>query len=238
MISAYWLIFLILFIAAFFSVRLGKLTAAGAITGTLLSLLIFSGAGYTGVIMLATFFILGSAATSWKMNVKDAQNLAEKNKGRRKAGQVFANAGVAAIAGLLTFLYPAYSNLFRAMMAAAISSATADTLSSELGMLYGRRCYNIITLKKDTRGLNGVVSIEGLLIGIAGSIVISLIYAIGFGWNINLFWIIIAGTVGNISDSVLGATLERRNIIGNNTVNFLNTLMAALTLALLMKLNT
>jgi uncharacterized membrane protein len=45
---------------------------------------------------------------------------------------------------------------------------------------------------------------------------------------LNLIWIIIAGTAGNLSDSVLGALLERKNIIGNNAVNFLNTFIAAL----------
>ena len=238
MISEYGLIFFILVIAAYLSVKLGKLTVIAAITGVCLSLLIFTGAGYTGVVMLAIFFILGSAATSWKINVKEEKQLAEKNKGRRKASQVFANAGVAGIAGLLIFLFPAHTYLFRVMIAAAIASATADTLSSELGMLYGRKCYNIITLKKDTRGLNGVVSLEGFSIGIAGSILISLVYGFGFGWSINLLWIVIAGTVGNIADSILGATLERRNIIGNNAVNFLNTLIAALTAEVLMKLNS
>ena len=238
MISAYAFIFFILVTAAYFSVKLGKLTVSAAITGILLSLLIYTGTGYAGVVMLAVFFILGSAATNWKINVKEEKQLAEKNKGRRKASQVFANAGVAAIAGLLIFLFPAHSDLFRVMITAAIASAIADTLSSELGMLYGRKCYNIITLKKDTRGLNGVVSLEGFSIGIAGSILISLVYGFGFGWSINLLWIVIAGTVGNIADSILGATLERRNIIGNNAVNFLNTLIAALTAEVLMKLNS
>jgi uncharacterized membrane protein len=34
--------------------------------------------------------------------------------------------------------------------------------------------------------------------------------------------------MGNLADSVLGATLERQHKMGNDTVNFLNTLFAAL----------
>jgi uncharacterized membrane protein len=47
-----------------------------------------------------------------------------------------------------------------------------------------------------------------------------------------MVWIIAAGTAGNLSDSVMGALLERRGVIGNNAVNFLNTLIAALVMLL------
>ncbi len=72
------------------------------------------------------------------MSAKQKVGLAEKNKGRRTAGQVIANAGVAAILGILAMFYPAKVNLFRLMTAAAIASAAADTLSSELGNIYGK----------------------------------------------------------------------------------------------------
>ena len=40
------------------------------------------------------------------------------------------------------------------------------------------------------------------------------------------------GTVGNLTDSVLGATLERQQRLSNNAVNFLNTLVGALVAGL------
>jgi uncharacterized protein (TIGR00297 family) len=146
---------------------------------------------------------------------------------------VLANAGIGGIAGLLVLLYPQLTHLLALMMAASFASATADTLSSELGTVYGKRFYNIISLKPDQRGLDGVISLEGTLTGIAGSCVIAIIYAIGFGWDLNLIWIVVAGTIGNLSDSVMGSLLERKHYIGNNTVNFLNTLIAALVMLLL-----
>ncbi|WP_449437800.1 DUF92 domain-containing protein [Pedobacter steynii] len=40
--------------------------------------------------------------------------------------------------------------------------------------------------------------------------------------------VIAAGIIGNITDSLLGATLERKSYLNNDMVNFLNTLVASL----------
>ncbi len=204
-----------------------KLTPLAALTGVLLGCCIYKGGSYTGLLMLATFFILGTAATSWGLRQKQKLGIAEERGGRRTAGQVVANAGVAGIAGLLVIFFPEKNQLFQLMMAGSFSAATADTLSSELGNLYGRHFYNVLSFRKDQRGLNGVISLEGTLCGVAGSCVIALLFSFAFGFHY-FIWIIVAGTVGNLADSVLGATLERRGWLGNNAVNFLNTLVGAL----------
>jgi uncharacterized protein (TIGR00297 family) len=215
-----------------YSVTAKKLTIPAALTGGLVAYLVFAGAGFTGVAMMTTFFILASTATSWQSHKKEAFVVETEHKSGRTTGQVLANAGVAGLCGMAVLMFPGFSPLLSLMMAASFASATADTLSSELGTVYGRSFFNIITLKPDKRGLDGVISLEGTLIGVAGSFVIALIYAIGFGWGLNMIWIIIAGTVGNISDSLMGALLERKHIIGNNSVNLLNTLIAALVMLL------
>lgn len=212
------------------SILFKKLTVPAAVTGGIIGLLVFIGAGYAGIIMMASFFTLGTVATSWKIKTKQQLGLAEKNKGKRTAAQVIANAGAAAILALLIWLAPQQKNMLLVMIASTFSAATADTLSSELGNIYGNNFYNIITLKKDQRGLNGVVSLEGILIGLGGSIIIGLIYCICLKWNTeNTAIIILAGTAGNVADSVIGATAERRNLLDNNAVNFINTCMAAVT---------
>jgi uncharacterized protein (TIGR00297 family) len=185
--------------------------------------------------MLATFFVLGTAATSWhaKACPSDDKPRAKAHMGAaaqstRTTGQVLANGGVAAMAGLGIIYFPGHRQTLEILMAASLSSATADTLSSELGMAYGRRYYNVLTWRPDQRGFDGVVSLEGILIGVAGSSVIALLYAAGHGWNSGFWIIVLSGTIGNLTDSILGASLERKGWMGNDGVNFLNTLLAGL----------
>jgi uncharacterized protein (TIGR00297 family) len=221
------IIYTILLLGAAFSYVAKKLTLAGAITGALVGLLIYKGAGFTGIAMLALFFIIGSWATGWKRQIKTKIETNQREHSRRTAGQVLADGGMASLLTALAWYKPEYVSLITLMIAGSFAAATADTLSSELGTVYGRRFYNIITLKKDTRGLDGVVSLEGTVIGIFGAILIAVIYGIGLGWNSSIWLIVLAGGLGNLSDSVLGALLERRGLIGNNVVNFLNTAVGA-----------
>jgi uncharacterized protein (TIGR00297 family) len=217
------IIYSILLLGSTLSYTTKKLTLAGAVTGAVVGLLTYKGAGLTGLIILATFFITASWATKWQAAKKTAIGAAEENKGRRTAGQVLANGGVAALLGAVSWVFPENTGIIALMIAGSFAAATADTLSSELGMVYGRRFYNILTFKKEEAGPDGVVSVEGTLIGLIGAILIATVYSIGFGWGIGFCLITLAGFTGNLVDSVLGAALERKGVIGNNVVNFLNT---------------
>ncbi|SEW46166.1 TIGR00297 family protein [Chitinophaga sp. YR573] len=208
-------------------IKTKKLTVPASLLAGLIGFLIRTGAGYPGLIILVAFFIMGVLATSHKKELK-----ANAGEQQRTASQVFANGGMAAILATIAIFYPHREEL-NLMMAASLASATADTLSSELGMVYGRRFYNVLTFKRDGKGLNGVVSLEGTILGAAGALVIAGIYGIGHGFNYQCLVIVFAGIMGNLADSVLGATLERKHKIGNDTVNFLNTLFAAFVAGLL-----
>ncbi|WP_316807773.1 DUF92 domain-containing protein [Pedobacter agri] len=216
-----------------YSIVAKKLTVPAACIGGLLAITIFMAAGLTGVAMMTAFFLLGSLATSWKQELKNKFVDTPENKTGRKVSQVLANAGVSALAGLLILFYPRQTDLLLLAMAAAFASATADTLSSELGMVYGTRFFNIKTFRADECGRDGVISLEGSVIGFIGSCLIALVHAIGYGFHLSFFWIVLAGTFGNLLDSILGAVFERKGLIGNNAVNFLSTLSAGLIALLL-----
>lgn len=229
------LILFLLASIAFASVKVHKLTPAAGVTGFVVACIIFAGAGITGVILLAAFFGMGVAASRWKRKDKytgTVQDTAEA----RNPGQVLANAGTAALMALLALIFPSQALLFQLMLAGSLASATADTISSELGIVYSKRFYNCLTFKPDIKGLDGVISIEGLLFGAAASLVIGILnvmpgHSLLFVWMATV--VTLAGIVGNYSDSVLGATLERRGTLNNNAVNFLSTLIAALSVSLM-----
>lgn len=221
----------------FFSIWKKKLSPAAAFTGLLCGALIYGGADYAGLLMLTTFFIMGTVATSIGRRKKESIEKAGDSS-RRKPAQVLANAGMAALLALLALVNPENGDTYHLLIAVSIASATADTLSSELGMLYGRRFYNCISWKKDERGLDGVVSLEGTLFGIIGAFLIALIYAVLHDGYAAIVLIVVSAAVGNLSDSLLGATVERKKMIGNDTVNFLSTVCAVFFCLLLKYLVT
>lgn len=209
------IILTVLIIVAVLSIITKKLTVAAGIAAIAVGWVIFAGAGYVGELQLFTFFVLSVLAT------RHGRFLKGKDHGEiRDVWQVLANGGVAAILAVLAMIDYNHTELYTLMIAGSLAAATADTLSSELGMVYGRRTFNILTFRREEKGLDGVISIEGTLIGAFGAFIIAFIYM----WDRSLWIITLAGVGGNVIDSVLGATLERRKMIGNSTVNFLNTL--------------
>jgi len=237
---------ILLLLAGFiFSIYKKKLTLPAALAGLCCGTLLYSAAGYTGLLLLTCFFSLGTAATSWGRRQKLLLKKPEDAE-RRKSSQVFANAGAATLMAILLLLFPSFKAELLIMLAASLASATADTLSSELGMLYGKRFYNCLSWKKEAAGLDGVISLEGTLIGAAGAALIALITVAGIVLEFSglLFFgvpfalsshfilpllavITFSGALGNFADSVFGAALERREILNNDLVNFLSTLFAS-----------
>ena len=237
--------FLLVLVLAALAVAMRKLTPLGGLSGALVASALYLGLGYPGLLLLGAFFVLGTLATSYRKQWKERAGLRDNLHGRKPV-QVWANGGVAALCGLLSFWYePVFpriridgltgygtgdaSLVFSLMAAAALCAATADTLASELGNVWGRRYLNIRTLRPDRRGVDGAISLEGTLAGLAGSAIIATLYFYGINRSLASAGILIAaGTFGNLADSWLGATLQRRGLLGNDAVNLLNTLLAAL----------
>lgn len=218
--------------SAYFSCYKKKLTLPAAFTGFCSAMLIYYGTGYTGLSLMAIFFLAGTLATAWGSKTKKHLHRSGDDE-QRKSSQVLANAGTAVLCAVLALIFPVYETVMLLLLAASFASATADTLSSELGMVYGKRFYNCISWKKEERGLDGVISMEGTLIGVAGALFIAFVYAVQEGFNSSFLFIVLAGIAGNFSDSVFGAALEREKMLNNDWVNFLSTLFSAIMALLL-----
>ncbi len=213
-------------------------TAAGAATGGLVAatLYLWIPGWRTALWPLAALLLLTLFATRFGRRAKEALGLAEDHRGRT-ASQVAANIGVAALCGVpLTlggiFSSAPVSRMWVVAMVAALSEATADTLSSELGQVWGGEPRLLTTLRRVPRGSDGAITAVGTLCGLAGAAVVvglamlslSLSYGeAGLAWG--------GAMLGVFLDSFLGEWMERRGWLGNDSVNTLSTLGAALASA-------
>lgn len=241
---AIWTIGLSLLLGAV-ALKLRSATPGAAAAGTLITAcLMFSSAVVpyepwnTALIPVAALLALTSISTRIGRSRKERLGLAEQRTGRSPA-QVAANLGFAAIAssevaqswianrGGVLSAGAGYLLVFAPMLA-ALAEAAADTVSSELGQVIGRRPFMITTLRRVDPGTNGAVSLGGTLAGVMAAAVIALAGVLALHGGMRLFELSVAGGIfGLFFDSLLGATLERKGWLGNDLVNFLSTVSAA-----------
>ncbi len=204
---------------------------SGVIAGFLVGFVIYAFLDWQGYLLLMAFFVIGSAATKLGYRKKEAAKLAQEDKGRRGARHALANAGVATACAVFAAMTP-YPVLFALAFAGAFATAAADTASSEIGQLLGRRTYLVTTFRPVPRGTEGAVSLEGTLAGIFASLLIAALgFALGlFSWK-GVPVVVFAAFVGTTFESLVGAALERRQLLDNEALNFLNTLVGALVAA-------
>lgn len=204
---------------------------SGVVAGFLVGFVIYLFLDWRGYLLLLTFFVIGSACTKFGYKRKAAAKLAQENKGRRGMRHALANAGVATACAVFAALTP-YPVVFALAFAGAFATAAADTASSEIGQLLGRRTFLITTFRPVPRGTEGAVSLEGTLAGVFASLVIA---AIGAGMDLfpwkGVLAVVIAAFLGTTFESVVGAALEKRRLLDNEALNFLNTLVGALIAA-------
>jgi uncharacterized protein (TIGR00297 family) len=172
-------------------------------------------------------------ATRFGRKAKEALGVAEDRRGRT-AAQVAANIGIAAICGVPLTLAAILSagpapRIWLVGMVAALGEATADTLSSELGQVLGGEPRLLTTMRRVPCGTDGAVSALGTLCGLAGAAVVVAVAvpALGFG-AAEVRVALGAAVLGLFVDSLLGEWVERRGWLGNDAVNTLSTLAAAL----------
>lgn len=200
----------------------------GVVAGTVLGTVIYVFLGFQGLLLLGTFFVLGTAATRLGYRQKSAGQLAQEAGGRRGARHAIANASVPAFLALLA-VATAQGDLYLFAFAGAFAAAASDTLESEIGQLWGGTPMLVTTLRPVPRGTDGAVSLVGSLAGVVGAAILAVLgWSVGFYPPAGIALVTMGGFLGSAFDSLLGATLERWGLLDNEAVNALSTLAGAL----------
>lgn len=175
------------------------------------------------------FFISSSLLTRKKRlqgiaDKKDEELLASHDLQKRRDGyQVWANGFWIAIFVILWFLLNSQAFLIAAFAVAA--TATADTWATELGSLHAGKTWLITSMEPVTPGTDGGVSFRGTIAALLGSAAIASFliffsYPLGVGVIVIVF---LAGFLGCIADSVLGALFRNRYILFSAPHDFTQT---------------
>ncbi|MDP9161894.1 MAG: DUF92 domain-containing protein [Acidobacteriota bacterium] len=206
---------------------LGGVSVSGAITGSFLCFILYASAGLGAFAALMTVFLLAWTTTKIGYARKQELGIAEK-RGGRSSSQIFSNLSVAAVFALI-YAVIEHRGPFLLAAGAALAEAAGDTVSSEFGQCQSHSARLLTTWEPVPAGTDGGISLNGTMAGIFAVVAVGAVYA-GSGeisWR-SLWILVFAATVGFMTDSLLGATFERRELLNNNSVNFLSTLVAAL----------
>lgn len=182
------------------------LSASGAVMTFLLASLLYGIGGWPWTVPMVTFFVLSSLLSKAGAKRKAfLESVFEKGSVRDYA-QVAANGGVAGILVLLSYLVRDFN--FYPMYLGAVAAVTADTWGTEMGLLTKTEPRLVTTWKKVARGSNGAVTFLGIVGGMVGAAVIAASAAPWIGDLQFAVWVVCAGIVGSLVDSILGATLQ------------------------------
>lgn len=202
-------------------------TVPGAITGAVIGMTVVAGFGWPGWMLLLATFGIASATTRMGHARKQRAGIAESRGGRRGPGNAIANTGIAAWAAVMAtgMSEPAVAGV---IATAALATAGSDTVASEIGKAYGLTTWLVTTLRRVPPGTTGALSTEGTLAGIAAAALLAAIAsALGLVpvWTVGI--ITLAATIASLVEGALGATLEARGILNNDSLNFVNAAIGA-----------
>ena len=192
-------------VIAFLAYKARSLTLSGAVAACVIGAIVFGIGGWQAAAALLTFFGTSTLLSRWRRQVK--ARLGYEKGGRRDAGQVLANGGVAAFCLLLPLIIPQFDTLrAHLLFLAALAAANADTWATEIGSALGGKPYDLRTGRLAPSGTSGAVSLPGTVALLAGA---ALLGAFAGGFRAAGI-VTAAGVSGAFFDSLLGATVQAR----------------------------
>lgn len=205
---------------------LGFVSRTGYVGGVAIGVVVFAFGGIPAYIILWLFYALGTLFSRYKYDVKHSRGSAQEDEGRRGSRHALANCVVGVILAILSSVTP-HREIMLVGLVGVFATALSDTTSNELGQVFGKHPVMPLTMKSVEPGTEGAVSIEGTLLGVLASLVVTLTaYFMGMFY----FWyaviaIIMGAFIGTTIESLLSSTKARK--MGNETLNLLNTAIGA-----------
>jgi len=216
-------------------------SASGAISGYLIGIIVFGSGGWPWITPLVFFFISSSILS----------HLHHKAYSNRNILQILANGGAGAIFAVVYFFWnfpPAI-----VLYLGAIGAATADTWATEIGFYSKSKPRLVLSKQIVERGVSGGITFLGIVGSAVGALMIGLLGETILNLNDLLLPLTIAGLAGSLTDSVLGRFVQAQfkchqcgeqtedryhcdhktslifgsRWIGNDMVNFINTIVGA-----------
>ncbi|CAN6482751.1 unnamed protein product [Victoria cruziana] len=217
------------------------LSISGIGSAFLLGVLTWRSFGPSGFLLVATYFVIGTAATKLKIAQKEAEGVAERRRGRRGPGSVIGSSAAGCLCAFLSIFEiggKSLAGLWQLGFVASFCTKLSDTVSSEIGKAYGKTTYLVTTLKIVPRGTEGAVSMEGTVAGLlASTIFASIGNYLGLIDFREAVLCVIASQVANFGESLIGAIFQGKDgfrWLTNDAVNVINISIGA-ALAILMK---
>ncbi len=190
--------------------RLGALTRDGWLGAVLVGTAVFGFGGWPWAFLLIAFFVSASAFTRYGSKRKAAAVQEFAKGGPRDLGQALANGGIGAGLAVLWGLFPHPALWW--MFAGSMAAVTADTWATEIGLLSRHPPRRILDGKIVPPGTSGAITLEGTIAAGLGALGIGILAvglspvdgALGMALRVGL-----AGWLGALLDSFLGATVQR-----------------------------
>jgi len=226
--------FIVIMILAYIIKKKGYLDDVGIAVSTLMAFVILMGTDIKWLLIILSFLMLGSLVSKIGRSKKESMNLYE---GRRSLKNVLAN-GLVAILVVIMYIFGILDyNTALFGYVGAISAATSDTFSSELGVLSEETPRLITTFEKVEKGTDGGITLWGVVVGVVGGFLIGLLATLLFNNNYLLIVGTFSGILGNLSDSLSGALFERKGILNNEHVNFICTIVGCISAVVMYKIH-
>jgi len=202
--------FLLAVVGSYLAYRARSLSKDGALAATFIGTVIFGLGGWQWAVLLLAFF--GSSSILTRIFKNRKMDLDEKYSkgGKRDAGQVFSNGGMATAFVLVHVFFPQMIWAWPGF-AAALAAANADTWATELGVLDPNLPRLITNLRKRVeRGTSGGVSLYGTSAALLGAGFIGALSIIFIPDNraSGFLLVTVSGLLGSLFDSLLGATVQ------------------------------